>query len=127
MKKLKWVLLAVIVLAAYFGYNYVYQDHRDIQTEKAEYSTTPQNIQEEFKLNALESEKKYLNKTIEISGTITEINETDLTLNDMIFCQFSNGINQSLKVNTSIIIKGRCIGYDDLLEQVKLDQCSVIE
>jgi hypothetical protein len=31
-----------------------------------------------------------------------------------------------LKVNDTIVVKGRCIGYDDLLEEIKLDQCSIV-
>jgi hypothetical protein len=26
-----------------------------------------------------------------------------------------------------VAIKGRCIGFDDLLEEIKLDQCSIIK
>jgi hypothetical protein len=30
-----------------------------------------------------------------------------------------------LKVNDSVTVKGRCIGFDDLLEEIKLDQCTI--
>nr|WP_311941079.1 hypothetical protein [Hwangdonia seohaensis] len=108
------------------GYQYIYQDHRDIETEKAEYTTTPQSISDEFKQDALKSEKKFLNKTIEILGIVTEVNQNNITLNDLVFCQFNDMLNQSIKINTTLKVKGRCIGYDDLLEQVKLDQCTII-
>ena len=29
--------------------------------------------------------------------------------------------------NSSIAIKGRCIGFDSLLQQIKLDQCLILE
>ncbi len=126
--KRNWlVLLILLVLSVVIGYQYIYQNHRNIETEKAEYILTPQTISDEFKLDALKSEKKYLNQTIEISGTITEVNENDLTLNDMVFCQFNNIVNQTIKINSVVKIKGRCIGYDDLLEQVKLDQCTLLK
>ncbi|WP_034046099.1 hypothetical protein [Wocania ichthyoenteri] len=116
----------LLTLCVFIGYQYIYQDHRDIETEKAVYITTPQTISDKFKLDALTSEKKYLNETIEVLGMITEVNENNITLNDMVFCQFNGIINQLIKLNTSVKIKGRCIGYDDLLEQVKLDQCYII-
>jgi len=126
-KRNRIIALVLVALSAFLAYQYIYQDHRNIETEKAEYTTTPQTIGDEFKLDALKSEKKYLNKTIEVLGTITEVNTNDITLNDMLFCQFDNMINQSIKINSKIKVKGRCIGYDDLLEQVKLDQCTVIK
>lgn len=125
-KRIWVIVLVLLVISVLFAYQYIYQDHRNIETEKAEYTTTLQFISEEFKLDALNSEKKYLNKTIEISGTITEVNQNDLTLNDKLFCQFNNILNESIKINSVIKVKGRCIGYDDLLEQIKLDQCTVI-
>ncbi|WP_298345248.1 hypothetical protein [uncultured Algibacter sp.] len=113
-------LLAITLLA----YNYMYQDHRDIASEEPEFSITPEQIVNTFKTNLKDSEKKYLNKTIELTGIVTESNSKDLTLNHDVFCQFLQ--NQNASLNANIKIKGRCIGYDDLLEQVKLDQCYII-
>ena len=49
----------------------------------------------------------------------------DMTLNEVIFCQFIDSIDSDFKPGMSITVKGRMIGYDDLLEQVKLDQCGI--
>lgn len=125
MKKIVVFSILLIILSV-FLYNYIYQDHRDIETEQAEHKTTPQNIKNEFNVDALKSEKKYLNKTIEVSGIISEINKNDLTLDEHVFCVLNNPIDSNLKIHSKIKIKGRVIGYDDLLEQVKLDQCSII-
>ena len=40
MKKRKWIypLVILIVAAGIAGYNYIYQDHRDIKTEKAAFT-----------------------------------------------------------------------------------------
>jgi hypothetical protein len=78
----------------------------------------------EFAINPSASEKKYLNKTIEVMGSITELNGQDLTLDNKIFCQF----NSKIEVDTSkkVSIKGRFIGYDELLDQIKIDQCSIL-
>ena len=110
-----------------FSYNYLYQDHRNIENEKADYKTTSQNIKDEFNADASISEKKYLNKTIEVSGIISEINKIDLTLDEYIFCVFINPTDTTLKIHSKIKIKGRVIGYDDLLGQVKLDQSKISE
>ncbi len=126
MKK-KLLIILALVFIVYLGYNYIYQDHRNIETEQAAYILSSEVINKEFLQNAAESQAKYLNKTIEISGTITEINAIDLTLDDHVFCLFADSIaKNAIRLNSKITVKGRCIGYDDLLEQIKLDQCSII-
>jgi hypothetical protein len=120
-----WILIAIVIMAI-VSYNYLYKEHRNIESEKANYSLTAQQIDLEFRNDLKNSENKYLNKTIEISGVVSEINETEITINDRIFCQFSEKITQQeIKLNSKISIKGRFIGYDDLLEQIKLDQCTI--
>lgn len=125
--KRKLIVLLVLMLFAFAGYKYIYQDHRDIQKEQTEFVVFSTSITKEFLQNSMEAEKKYLNKTIEISGVITEITENDITLNNNVFCQFSSKINNTLKTNDIVTIKGRCIGFDDLLELIKIDQSTIIE
>jgi len=122
----KWFILIIVLLLAIVGYNYVYQDHRDIEKETAIVTISSTFISNEFAQNPTESEKKYINKTIEVFGLITESNLKDITLNNKVFCQFENLIDKSLKIDSKLKVKGRVIGFDDLLEQVKLDQCSII-
>lgn len=120
------ILIVIIVLAAFIGYNYLYKDHRNIEGENAQYSLTAQQIHSEFSIDPIVSQNKYLNKTIEISGNVSEIKENEITIDDMVFCQISEkAIQQEIKLNSNITIKGRFIGYDDLLEQIKLDQCII--
>lgn len=124
----KWIiLLLVIVIGAIIGYNYIYQDHRDIESETAEYVISADEIALEFSNDATVAEQKFLNKTIEVSGTITEVNDSDMTLDDKVFGQFLNSSKRDVKLDTQVKIKGRVIGYDELLEQVKLDQCAIIK
>ena len=66
---------------------------------------------------------KNANKAILISGTVTE--NTGATINFAgVSCKMSAPDN-SLKVGDNIKIKGRLVGYDSLIEEVQLDQCSV--
>ena len=122
-----WIILLALVVLAFLAYKYVYQDHRDIEKEHPDHFVTSISIISEFSSNSADAEKKYLNKTIEVHGTITEIGKSEVTLDDNVFSQFSEGIATELKINDKIKIKGRCIGYDDLLEQIKLDQCIIIK
>jgi len=125
--KRKWIIALAFILLAYAGYKYIYQDHRDIQKEEAKFVISSDVIINEFLQNPKEAEKKYLNKTIEIKGIVSEINKNNLTLNNSVFCQFNDTIKSNLTIKDNITIKGRCIGYDDLLELVKIDQSIIIE
>ncbi|NMH86656.1 OB-fold protein [Flavivirga algicola] len=121
------IALIIVVLIVIIGYNYIYQDHRNIEKEKATFSLSADEISAEFSKDPDTAEKKYLNKTVEIYGTITELNPMDMTLNNNVYGAFNISLTAttSYHINSKIKIKGRCIGYDDLLEQVKLDQCTI--
>lgn len=122
----KWFIIILICVIGFLGYKYVYQDHRNIANESSVYKITALDISNEFEINPISSENKYLNKTIEVSGKISDKNSQNMIIDDKVFCQFSSKIQTV--TNTKIItVKGRFIGYDDLLEQVKLDQCIIID
>ncbi len=123
MKKRRLFFLVVILLlvGAYFTYNYLYQDHRDIKTEDSVIEITAEDLLQQFKSGTAAS---ILNNTITVTGTISQIEEMAVTLNNSVHCSFDGGLT-GLVDNEEIKIKGRCIGYDDLFEVVKLDQCSI--
>ena len=118
-------ILIILIIVIVIGYNYINQSHRDIETEVAEFDISTSDIASSFLNNISEAEIKYLNTTIEITGAITEISSNSITLDDKVFCQFTNAVEITLDKNSKIKIKGRVIGYDDLLEQIKLDQCTI--
>ena len=121
----KWIALLIIVIVTFLGYHYIYQDHRDIESETAAFTFTAEDITNEFEINPSDAESKYLNKTIIISGIITELNSNQITVNDKVFCQLNKATN-ILKTHQEVTLKGRFIGYDNLLEEIKLDQCYII-
>ena len=123
----KWsIILLVLIIMGVLGYSYVYQDHRDIKSETSVFEMSSNNLIDEFQINPSASEIKYLDKTITVTGIITTLDEKNVLLNMSIFCLFSNKIDKNLNESQTIQIKGRFIGYDDLLEQIKIDQCHII-
>ena len=121
----KWIISIAVIIIGIVAYNYLYQDHRDISSEMPEFVITSDEIGAEFIADQQESETKYLNKTISIKGKVTESSTDDFTLDSKVFCQLKESLNSPLKTNSTTTVKGRVIGYDELLEQVKLDQCSI--
>lgn len=122
----KWIAVLLLIIIAIIAYLYVYQDHRDIGNENPEFALAANTIKKEFEQDFIASEKKYLNKTVLITGNVSDSDGKTITLNSVIFCQLMDSITTILEKDSKIKIKGRVIGYDDLLEQVKLDQCTII-
>ena len=101
---------------------------RNIETEKADFNVTTRAFSKEFTSNDAIATKKYLNKAIAISGTITDINvkENLVVLDETSICQFLK-IDNNLQKGTKITIKGRFTGFDDLMGELKLDQCVILK
>lgn len=125
MKKQVKLLIAFIMvfLGVYFSYNYMYQDHRDINKEEAVVTISASELTAYFNEN---NSDIVLNKTVQVSGIITEIDAKNITLDDKVQCSFDAEI-QNLKLKEVVTIKGRCIGYDELFEVAKIDQSSIIK
>lgn len=116
------ISLVVILVIALGTYNYLYQDHRDISKEVAEITLTPERLVERFKKD---NASDLLNTAIAVSGLVTEVENDVVTLDNKVSCSFTAAHN--IKLNDTVVIKGRCLGYDELFEIVKLDQCSVLK
>ncbi len=121
----RWVIFIIPIIIGIIAYNYIYQDHRDIEKEKPEFTFSSKEFIDQFLNDATSAEQKYLNKTIQISGVLSEINSNNFLINNSIFCQFKDQIPSTVKIGDDLHVKGRFIGYDDLLEEIKLDQCSI--
>lgn len=122
MKKKGILILLLLVVVGVGIYNYLYKGHRDIATETATATLSAEQLQQAFNTDAATANTNFLNKTIIVSGTISSIEAFTVTLNNSVICNFDTKPT-ALQNNTEIAIKGRCIGYDELFEEVKLDQC----
>ena len=121
-RKISIIVLLGLLIGGYLMYNYMYQDHRDIQSEEAKVQV---NAAELVTMFANNDSPDVLNSTVQVSGKITEITDNSITIDESVQCSFDASINQ-IKVNDQVTVKGRCIGYDDLFEIVKLDQTTII-
>jgi hypothetical protein len=123
----KGIALLVVVLLGgllwlYFGY--LYKDARNVSSEDAAFAVRAEQLAADYTGNAATADAKYLNKTIEVQGVITEVSDSVVTINKNIFCAFDK-LPAGAMPNAKVTIKGRCIGYDELFSEVKLDQCSI--
>ena len=123
MRKIIFVLIALLIIGG-IGYKYVYKDHRDIAAEEVTFKLTSNELIAEL-VTDNDAVTKYLDRVISVSGVVSDANEDNLTLSNDIFCTFDSVV-KDVSVGDSMIVKGRCLGFDELLMQVKLDQCQII-
>lgn len=127
MKKKLLIVCFFVIITAVLIYNYVYKSHRDISNEKESFAISVIDLKNDYRKNDSLANAKYLDKTIVIYGKITSLDLANRILSvDTSLSAIMKESGVSLNLNDSIKLKGRFIGYDDLLEEFKMDECSVI-
>lgn len=122
-KKIIAVAIVVIGIAGLAGYSYVmHGGARNLSDEDAAYSVSSKSITTEFSSNVDMANKKYLEKAIVIKGTVTKITGKEITIDNSIICNL-NDLDTTIQKDQTITLKGRVVGYDDLMGELKLDQC----
>lgn len=101
--------------------------HRDIKTESASFLIPADDLQYFFANNENEAVQKYMDKVLEVSGQVTEATKNSIVLDKRVHVNFLTDSIPVLKEGDLLTIKGRCIGFDELLLQVKIDQASIIK
>ncbi|WP_264550398.1 OB-fold protein [Flavobacterium sp. N2820] len=128
MKKKLLIVCFFVIITAVLIYNYVYKSHRDISNEKESFAISVIDLKNDYRKNDSLANAKYLDKTIVIYGKITSLDLANRILSvDTSLSAILKESGVSLNLNDSIKLKGRFIGYDDLLEEFKMDECSVIK
>lgn len=129
MRKKTRIFLAAAVLcisAAFVAYYYVmHGGARNISKEDTAFVVTSSHISSEFASDPEMANKKYLEKAIVVSGTVSAISGNDVTLDRTVICSF--GKRTSLKIGSPATVKGRVVGFDDLMGEVRVDQCTEIK
>lgn len=120
------IILTIGFLIAFFSIRYYVKNggRRIIANETPEYQISAKKIASEFASNTSVSNKKYLEKSILITGEVTSINENEVIVDNSVNCSFLT-ISDNIKKDQKVVVKGRVVGYDDLMGEVKIDQCSL--
>ncbi len=114
------LLLALLLLGAFGVYKYAYQPHETTESRSVDYSGSATDFLSKIKSNP----DAWVNKAVELKGKVSANDGKGITLNSAIFCQMRDDVSVSgLKKGAQVKLKGRVIGYDDLMEELKLDKC----
>ncbi len=123
MKNKALIAIVILILTTYFSYNYIYHQHRNVLLEKAKYHLTSDSLFNHFKNNQTEANGLYINEIIALKGTVKNISTQQLILYPSVVCRVdSNFVLSGINPNDSVELKGRCIGFDDLFLEVKMDK-----
>lgn len=126
MKKIVLVII-ILLIACGLMYTYVYQSHRDIQEEKAAHTLEAITLAKEFAEDQEVASEKYLNKTIVVYGKVTELEDSAISVSEAVYATFDKELENPPIMESNVKVKGRCIGYDELLEVIKIDQAAILE
>ena len=123
--KIIGIILVVALLIGFSVFNYVFHGGaRDLATEEVAFTVTSKNISAEFAANVVGATKKYSDKAIAVSGIVTAVSDSIVTIDNTIICNFKTP-DTSIKNEEAITVKGRLVGFDDLMGELKLDQCTI--
>ncbi len=122
--------LAIGVLIAVCGfvvYDTVFNpEHREIAKETTDFTVPADDLQFHFANNPNDATIKYIDKVIETNGLVTEIGANTLVLENKVQVYFLDDIKREIIIGDNLKIKGRCVGFDELLAVVKIDQTAII-
>ncbi len=128
LKKNKVIFIITGMLILTVGMGYVYQSI--FMSPKKVIETTPQYTGDANEFNYLVTDNLsyWISKVVQINGKVTEKNDNGILLNGTIYCQFEDIHDlQSITKNQNVIIKGKLVGFDELLMEIKLNQCIIIQ
>lgn len=119
MKKVIFLLalLSIVVLTLYF-ISYAFDDQSIIKLSSKELIAM-------FDSNKDLKPMQLNDGPILLKGNVTAIQNSALTLDKKIFCKFKNDI-LNINIGDSIVLVGNFIGYDNLFEEFKINDCSIV-
>jgi hypothetical protein len=126
-KKTAIIIAGLLVMASasiYFYYGFLFKEARNIESEVPDFNVAATKLFEDYNSNPEKADSLYLNKTIEITGKVTKETDSVVILENTVFCLFTQKIKDRV-INNKVRVKGKCIGYDELFQEVKLDQCTI--
>lgn len=114
------ILFFLVLIVSMATYRYLYQSHESISDQKSEYSGTTQNL---F-IKVAENPENWNNKVVTLSGSVTHQDSNSVTLDRIIYSTLESKNHTSLP--SKVTVKGRIVGFDELLEEIKLEQSIII-
>ena len=123
-KKIIIILLILIFLIGVFYYFNHLKAHTDWINIKPQISLSAIELLKNYQNG---NEKGLTNMVIQVSGTVTGLDDSLYILDKAVVCKPAVRIESNITKKEFVNIKGRCLGYDDLLMEVRLDHVVFIK
>ena len=132
MKKKKIIILVSLLsflavsTTIYFIWN---KPHKNYFNAPVDISIEGTKLNEYYQNDLTDANLKFLDKILLVSGPITKLNSSLVIIGDNIVCSLdsSHVLDPSIKLYDEISVRGRCIGYDDLFGEVRIDHCFIMQ
>lgn len=112
----------LILLGGFIAYKIAYKPHKTIEEQEISFKGEALGLLEMLQNNP----DQFQNNIVAINGVITSKDEKGIVLDDNVYCQFKDAVSLvNLKKGEALTVKARVIGYDDLLEELKLDKAII--
>ena len=130
LSKYKYLFISLPIISLIFIFALYNKPHKTYADKISAHSLSAEDLFSEYNNNYKESNDKYLGSVLSISGVVTKCSSNLIILNNRIVCSFnekdSSLSSNDIALGENLIIKGHCIGYDDLLEEVRVDHCTIM-
>ena len=124
LKKNKLILTFLFVLGmiGFAFYTLAMESPTSIENRKVDFTGSA----DELLVKITNHTEEWQDKIVVVSGEVSSSDDKGIMLSRKIYCQLKQVTDlQKINPSNNISLKGRIIGYDDLLEELKLDQCII--
>ena len=129
--KITLITISLLFFIAFFGtvfftYN---KPHKDFSAAQADITLEAAELYEHYQNNLSDGNLKCLDRVLLVSGPVTELNSSLVIIGGNVVCSLDSSyvLDTGIKLNDKISVKGRCIGYDDLFGEVRIDHCFIMQ
>lgn len=133
MKKVIVIISTIVLLVVAYSVYLFNKKTQSLQKVVPDYIMTADDLFEEFETDENSAVLKYESKVLQVTGKVLMVTKTDSISNIILIaedammggvnCSFKN-LENNLKKNDIVIIKGRCQGY---LTNVILNNCVLVK
>ena len=129
--KITLITISLLFFIAFFGtlfftYN---KPHKDFSAAQTDITLEAAKLYEHYQNDLSDANLKFLDKVLLVNGPVTELNSNLVIIGGNIVCSLDSSyvLDTGIKLDDKISVKGRCIGYDDLFGEVRIDHCFIMQ
>ena len=129
--KITLITISLLFFIAFFGtVFFVYnKPHKDFSSAQADMTIDATKLYEHYQNDLSDANLKFLDKVLLVNGIVTELNSNLVIVGGNVVCALDSSyvLDTDIILDAKISVKGRCIGYDDLFGEVRIDHCFIIQ